>query len=414
MHYSFVKSILSSVWHVHGSVLSEHAYMLNPNFDYDFINEGEPQESIPFAISSSHNVVSDYYGDNKTPEEEIVAVIPIRGVMLKNDAPCGPRGMRTIGSRIRQSAKDPNVVAILVPIESGGGQSVAVPEVAEAIQEAQKSIPVIGWVDGMMASAALYAGSYMDRMIASRETDTVGSIGTMIEMAAPPKVATLADGRKYVRVYADGSEEKNEEFETAINDSDFKLMKERILNPHLKQFHADIKANCPNVTEDHLKGRTWPASEVMGVFVDEIGDMNHAVDVAFEMGRARKKENKLNQSNDTNQNSNTMKYSNINSIVGAEMESTNEGMHLTHDQAEAIDTALGAEHPTQEQLDAANATATAHEATIAERDATISTLQAENAELKKNAGAPPAVEVVEEVEEVSDFASAKELFDSVP
>jgi ClpP class serine protease len=137
---------------------------------------------------------------------------------------------------------------------------------------------VVAWVDGMMCSAGQFAGSYCREIIASRETDLVGSIGTMTIWEGR-KANSLEDSEGVIhqRIYADDATQKNEEFETAINDGNFKLTRERILNPLNFEFVSEIRKSRPGVEDKHLHGRAFPADEVVGSLVDYIGDFNYAI-----------------------------------------------------------------------------------------------------------------------------------------
>lgn len=286
MKFSVLKNILSDSWQIDVTTFNQY-YPLFRNLlnGVGFEKEPEPENSLPYNVSQEAE-------RSKDPQnKEQVAVIPIRGLMLKHDAECGPVGMRTIGARIRQANADPNVIAICMPIESGGGQSTAVPEVAEAMQESNK--PIVVWVDGIMASAAMYAGSYANYIYASRKEDWIGSIGTMIEYYAPKKNTEDADGNVYVRIYADDSTEKNYEFEQAINEANFRPTIEKILNPTNKKFRSDIKKNRPNVTDEHLKGGIFKASEVTGILIDEIGSFEKAVQKAYKLGKQNKSDSNM-------------------------------------------------------------------------------------------------------------------------
>jgi len=130
----------------------------------------------------------------------------------------------------------------------------------------------------MMCSAGQFAGSYCKEIIASRETDLVGSIGTMtIWEGRKANSSEDSEGVIHQRIYADDATQKNEEFETAINEGNFKLTRERILNPLNFEFVSEIRNNRPGVEDKHLHGRAFPAGEVVGSLVDSIGDFNYAI-----------------------------------------------------------------------------------------------------------------------------------------
>lgn len=248
----------------------------------NFEREAEPESCVPYMISCDNGErVKD--GQSASMDNKQIYVTSLRGVVLKHDAPCGPVGTRTIAQRLLDADKQKNVIGHILVTESGGGLAAAVPELSEAMGRLSK--PIVAWVDGMSASAAYYINSYCQHIMASRETDQIGCIGTMITFEGYPRLTTMQDGKVIARIYADGATEKNDEYESAL-EGNFKLIKERVLNPHNDKFVADIKNNRTGVLPEHLKGRTYNASEVLGTLVDSIGSLGDAVQKVMELSNA--------------------------------------------------------------------------------------------------------------------------------
>lgn len=288
MQYSFIKSLLDSSWMIHPQAASLYYPLLKGALSgLEFSQEKEPAESIPYLVSVSNSTVIPF----SDPEDltyskegdQFVFVLNMKGPILKHDAYCGPRGTRTLASRLARMDKDPKVIGHIIVTESGGGQAAAVPEIAEVIETLSK--PIVAWIDGISASAAYYINSYCDHIMASRSADQVGCIGTLIQIQGYPKYARLDDGSVVARIYADNATEKNDEYEQAL-EGNFQLIKERILNPHNEQFLTDVKINRPNVEDSHLKGRTFMAKDVLGTLIDSIGTFNEAVDKVKELSTA--------------------------------------------------------------------------------------------------------------------------------
>ena len=63
-----------------------------------------------------------------------VAVIPISGTITKYDS-CGTIGTATYAQALLAAAADTNVVACVLDIDSGGGNSTAVPLMLDAIRK---------------------------------------------------------------------------------------------------------------------------------------------------------------------------------------------------------------------------------------------------------------------------------------
>lgn len=278
MQFSFVKQLIDGVWMINPITASAYLPLLRGTLSgMEFEKEPEAENSRQYFMSTSGK-------ENSSNKSSQIAITPLRGIILKHDGECGEIGTRTLASRLKKADAIEDVIGHIIICESGGGLASAVIELAEAIEEVTK--PIVAWVDGMACSAAMYIISYCDKIIASRESDQVGCIGTMIQFQDYPQRANLQDGSIALRIYADGSEQKNEEFEEALK-GNVNLIKERVLNPHNEQFKLDMKNNRPNVTDEHLKGRTYLAKDVVGILVDSIGSLEDAVNAVIEISNER-------------------------------------------------------------------------------------------------------------------------------
>ena len=303
MQYQFIKSIVESVWMISPNAASLYYPLLRGAFSgMEFSEDVEPAENLSYRVSVNGS-------SEDSGEDQQVNIVPMRGPIFKHDAMCGPVGTRTLASRLRSADKDPSVIGHIIVTESGGGQAAGVPEMADAIRSLKK--PVIAWIDGMSASAAYYINSYCSHIMASRATDEIGCIGTLIQLHGVPRFGKMEDGSIVARIYADGADEKNIEFEKAL-DGDFKLIKERLLNPHNEQFKSDVMTNRPTVKDDQLTGRTYPASEVIGTLIDSIGTLNDAIQKVVELASLQKK---TNQPTNTNNSKKMDELINLNAIA---------------------------------------------------------------------------------------------------
>jgi protease-4 len=378
MQYSFLKELVTSAWQIDAITAQVYAPVLRGVFNGLHFEREDPDEKYkPFQVAATASKTG------ATASGKTVNVQPVRGVMLKNDSGSGIIGTRTMASNLLAADKQAKVCGHILLIESGGGQVAAVPELSDAIKKLSK--PIVAFVDGCMCSAAMYVGSYCKQIIASHDTDSVGCIGTMIELSGFPKFNKEPSGYTYARIYADQASEKNDDYETALT-GDFKLIKERILNPHNEQFIADIRANRPNVKDEHLKGRTFRASEVVGTLIDSIGTFETAVQSVVEL------------SNSTTQqfNNSTMK-SKLTALMAllavTELVIEDGQTSLNEQQLEAIENALAAGNTAATDLATANANLQTANATIAKRDATIAEQATKITDLEAAAGAPPATVV---------------------
>jgi len=353
MNYEFLKDVLGSPWQIEPGTLNSFYPVLRGLFHGLQLEKSlEPENHLPYQISALTRNVSMWsqpevplIEEDSEPEvekEKVVHVLPVRSLLTKHDQNCGPVGTRTLGNRLLAADSDPSVLGHLLVIESGGGQASAVPEMTDAIQKCTK--PIVVWIDGMAASAAYYIACYCDRIIASRDMDCVGSIGTMaVYEGRKSKSAEDEHGIISVTIYADGSEEKNEEWDKAINEFDFTLAKDRILNPFNAKFRADVLANRPQVLERQLKGKTFLAGEVIGSLVDSIGEFSTAVDQVlllanFNTGTTNTTGNNQQIINPKKQ---MKQFSHLNSVLALEvLEATDEGVFLNEEQLQSVEDQL--------------------------------------------------------------------------
>lgn len=359
MQFSILKEIFGTPWQIEAGTFQRYFPLATGILKgAHFHAEEEPAENRPFMVSafSPQNLHSVDLGDDQPcPDAEgdtetgvkspLISIIPVRGLMLKHDMLCGPVGTRTLGNRLLEADADPNVIGHILIFETGGGTANSVPEIAGAIATCKK--PVVAWVDGMMCSAGQFAGSYCREIIVSRETDLVGSIGTMtIWEGRKANSAEDNEGVIHQRIYADDASQKNEEFETAINDGNFKLTRERILNPLNFEFVSEIRKNRPGVEDKHLHGRAFPAGEVVGSLVDSIGDFNYAIQRVIALSGIRPTVETSSGENDRNKNQNQktthMKFTKMEALLGPDpMEFEADGRRtFTDDEMQAIEDAL--------------------------------------------------------------------------
>ena len=311
---------------------------------------------------------TDYYhyylthrDNDAIPEGKYVSVVRVEGVMMRDEGWCQP-GTRDLAEWLKKGDQDQRVLASILLIDSGGGAADSVRPLADAITECKK--PVLAYCDGAMCSAAYYAASYSGHIMANDPRNMVGCIGTMIQFADYPAKSKDEDGYMRVRIYADGSEEKNADYEAAL-EGNFKPIRENILNPLAEDFRRDVQANREKVKDDQLRGRTYFAQDVQGSLVDTIGDFRAAVDKALKM---------------TNLTITTMKgHENLQSLdTCRDLQMVDGYVSLNGEQLAEIDTAIG-EGRTEKALNETD------KKTITEQAQTIANLTAERDELKPKA-----------------------------
>ncbi len=114
-----------------------------------------------------------------------VALIPVHGVILGSDD--SQSFFESVTSSldtvkfIEKAAKNPNIKAIILEINSPGGSAVASEEIANAVKKTNKT--TVAWVREVGASGAYWVASSADHIVASPVsiTGSIGVIGSYLE-----------------------------------------------------------------------------------------------------------------------------------------------------------------------------------------------------------------------------------------
>jgi protease IV len=115
-----------------------------------------------------------------------VAVIPVEGVLVTTKAP----GFQTKGAvsgpivkLIEKADKDKNIKAVVLAINTPGGSAVASDEIAEALDELNKTS--VAWIRDIGTSGGYWVASATDHIIAhpASFTGSIGVIGSYLEFS---------------------------------------------------------------------------------------------------------------------------------------------------------------------------------------------------------------------------------------
>jgi signal peptide peptidase SppA len=283
-------------------------------------------------LSEKFNYIN---GFGSAPENS-VAVIEIKGALMKDDLLCGPDGMSTIGRIIKEADINPNIIGILLNIDSPGGTVDGTETLANIVKSTSK--PTLTYIDGLMASAALWIGTSADEIWASTDTDEVGSVGVLLSFADMQPMWEKK-GAVFHTITASTSNEKVKLWED-LRKCEYEEYIKTVLDPIDQKFMEVVKTNRPAAEEKHLTGKVFFARDVLGVFVDRIGTLDQAILRVAELA-----ENASAETEDLNDhNIREMKqFMQINEVLGVEsLESSEEGVYLNEEQLQEIETRISA------------------------------------------------------------------------
>lgn len=113
-----------------------------------------------------------------------VAMIPVIGSLVNRGSWIGANssGLTSyegLSAQLRDAAEDPGVRAILLDLDSPGGEATGMFSVAEQVRQIGKTKPVTAFVNDMAASAAYGIASAANEIVVS-PTSVVGSIGVVL------------------------------------------------------------------------------------------------------------------------------------------------------------------------------------------------------------------------------------------
>jgi len=338
MNPSELLRILSDYW-----AISTQEYLGHRGTALRFLNGNtmyykgeEPESSRPTAFSNSGDDTFSSY--DEAPKGSI-AIIPINGVMTRENQMCGPVGTATIADRISIAVAHKNIDAIILKYNSGGGAVSSINPLSEAIQNANK--PILSFVDDLMASAALMTGVNADLIIASHEDAEIGSLGVMASFANNKPVEEKK-GTKFIEAFAKQSTLKNKAIRMAL-EGDLSMLIDKELTPLAESLINKFKAKRGDSIsdEDVYRGEMYFANKALEIgLIDEIGSLNHAVKRASELANKNKKTQSVNIKSN-NHKTHTMDKNKIPAlmfVLGLSMlEGKDNKFHLSSEQMDTLE-----------------------------------------------------------------------------
>lgn len=420
MSYRLLSAILKSSWFIHPEYVESHMPIIANILSKSDITASVPKDknliedenAQPYALVGGKivNVQGslrrgiDY---NSVPSGS-VAVIPVKGVLMKDDEDdCGYfiAGTATLTKRLQEADNHPNISGIILNFDTPGGTIDGIQAFADSIKAAKK--PVVGFIDGLCASAGVYGASSCDYIIANNITAEIGSIGVMMSFIdAQPYYEKL--GFKFHEVYSSLSPDKNKGHQEAKK-GNYELVIKEGLDPYAQIFRNQVKSNRPAVTEESMTGKLYIAEEALKRgLIDEIGNIEVAVKKIEELAGAKTAEASINKSKTEMK----QQFVKLNAVLAVpSLESEDEGVYLNEEQLQKVEDSLTAKEAaeaelatTKEALTNAQNDLTAEQEKVADRDTTI-------AGLKKGPAANTA-KVVKATDKNEESESADDLIDS--
>jgi signal peptide peptidase SppA len=156
-----------------------------------------PWAILPERLIVLQEIVARHVSGEKLPPEEVqmvihgakrpadrklgnIAVLPLFGTIFPRanllTEISGATSAELFGKQFDELVKDPEIGAIIIDVDSPGGQATGVEELSSKIYEARGKKPVIAVANHIMASAAYWIGTAADEIVITPSGE-VGSIG---------------------------------------------------------------------------------------------------------------------------------------------------------------------------------------------------------------------------------------------
>lgn len=287
MNFKLAREIYGAAWFVDPVTFTQLSKTLELVREGSLSDKGEKSNS--FGIIDKTNV---YSARKITRMEavppETIAVYNFDSVITKYGG-MSHYGTVEIAAQFKEMESNENVIGHIFFIESGGGSANAIKYIRDVTNKETRSKPLITYAEDIMASAAMYIASDSDYIFANSNDALIGSIGTMIQLEGYKSGEEDKTGKRHLRIYASQSINKNKEFEDAINEFDYTLIKKTLLDPHCAEFISDMEQNRPNITDEQKTGAIYSADKCIGTLIDEIGTFEMAINKVNEFNNQKKK-----------------------------------------------------------------------------------------------------------------------------
>lgn len=222
-----------------------------------------------------------------------VAEIPIAGTMFRHadlfSAISGGVSYATLRKDLQSALDDSSVCAILLNVDSPGGEVNGCAELADAIYAARGSKPIAAYVGGAGCSAAYWLASAAEHVYCA-STSQLGAIG-IVASYVDSKKADEAAGKRTVQIASSQSPDKNVDPTT---DRGAALVQER-LDAVAEVFIGDVArfrgVNAKTVARDFGRGGVLIGAEAVRVgMADSVGNYESALaDMAKRGATAKQK-----------------------------------------------------------------------------------------------------------------------------
>jgi protease-4 len=216
-----------------------------------------------------------------------VTVVRMEGEMVTGEASDADIvGSEVVGNELREAADDPMVEAIVLRVNSPGGTPAAAQEIIDDLEYAKTKKPVVVSMGDMATSAAYYVSAHADRIYANPDTFTAG-IGVIWKFSDISRF-NEKEGFNF-SVVKSGSKKDMGSTSRPLSD-DEQQYAQKIVSDSFENFIGDVMSQRVIARSDIEDGRVIRGADAVRInVVDELGNLNDAIDGAKKMAQSRSK-----------------------------------------------------------------------------------------------------------------------------
>lgn len=218
-----------------------------------------------------------------------VASVSIVGQMMKGPSKFGGTSTVAVRSALRAAARDKEVSAIVLSIDSPGGHVAGTQELADDVAAVNETTPILAHIDDLGASAAYWVASQASSISVNR-SGMVGSIGVMTSLIDSSGKAE-AEGIKVIPVTS-GPLKGAGMPGTEVTEEQIAETQSRV-DAMAAQFFEAVKTGRGMDDKALAKvntGAVFTATEALDLgLVDHVRSMDATASAAFEMAQATRK-----------------------------------------------------------------------------------------------------------------------------
>jgi len=238
-------------------IKSNKPILIQPSQAESYLERASSLE-IPMGakMSDMGEMLEAIFGAKATLEKfPPYAIVPVHGVISKNisemESLCGCCDIQDIEEMLEDCERDPSITTIILDIDSPGGTSVGVPELANRIKNSSKK--VISFTSNEACSAAYWIGSQASEFYATGSA-TVGSVGVYICFNDISKMFEM-EGVK-AEVIKSGIFKGAGIQGTSLDENQRKMLQDEVIDIH-NDFKEAVKAVRSFVEDSSMEGQCF-------------------------------------------------------------------------------------------------------------------------------------------------------------